>query len=95
MHSAPITSFQSAIKRTILDDDCKYLGLPFTAATYGGGTGNQLFEFISLIGIARTLNRIPYVNATSSATIEKLYQLSKSFPNLPYQFRILFPEVFI
>ncbi|VDK46404.1 unnamed protein product [Anisakis simplex] len=103
-HSAPITSFQTATKRTILDDGCKYLGLSYTAASQGGGIGNQLFEFISLIGIARTLNRgflfsnaelcrIPYVTATNFATIKKLYQLSKSFPNLPHQFRVLFPKV--
>ncbi|VDK19599.1 unnamed protein product [Anisakis simplex] len=41
---------------TTLNDDCKYLELSYAAASQGGGTGNQLFEFILLIEIARTLS---------------------------------------
>ncbi|VDM38233.1 unnamed protein product [Toxocara canis] len=85
---------QSA-KKSVSDEGSKYLGLSYIAASNGGGIGNQLFEFVSLIGIARSLNRVPYIVAINFSTIKKLYQLSKAFPNLPEHFRVLFPKVWL
>uniref|UniRef100_A0A0M3HWD7 Alpha-1,6-mannosyl-glycoprotein 6-beta-N-acetylglucosaminyltransferase n=1 Tax=Ascaris lumbricoides TaxID=6252 RepID=A0A0M3HWD7_ASCLU len=88
----PVFPTQSA-KTSTSEERSKYVGLPYIAASNGGGIGNQLFEFVSLIGIARNLNRVPYIGAINFGAIKKLYELSKAFPNLPEHFHILFPKV--
>ncbi|VDM46644.1 unnamed protein product [Toxocara canis] len=70
----------------------RYIASDYFAAHAGGGVGNILFEFISMIGIAKSLGRIPYIDAINSGTINKLSALRPIFPNLAEQFHVRFSE---
>lgn len=74
------------------EESTKYIASDYFAVHAGGGLGNILFEFISVIGIARSVGRKPYIDATNYVTIGKLHDLNSVFPNMAKYFLIRFPS---
>ena len=66
----------------------KYVTLTFGAVCGGGGLSNRLFEFVSLYGIARTLNRVPYINLYNGCVLGQIIDMESYFPNLAHAFEL-------
>ena len=57
-------------------------------------SGNQLFEMLSLIGIADTLDRFPYIRGNHQNMLVKMGdKIRELFPLLEQQFRIVYWNV--
>ncbi|CAI4230028.1 unnamed protein product [Auanema sp. JU1783] len=79
------------------DDDRKLI----TSQTYGiiagGGLGNQLFELVSLLGIAKTTGRTPFLNPGNGALMQLLQanilpRFDKLLDN--FELKLMQPELY-
>lgn len=59
-----------------------YVTASFGATCNGGGMSNKLYEFLSLYGIARTLNRVPFANKAYSCIRQEFKVMQSYFPRL-------------
>ncbi|CAB04377.2 L-Fucosyltransferase [Caenorhabditis elegans] len=66
-------------------DKQKYLTFPMTTIVYKGGLGNQLFEVLSLLGIARKLKRIAVFNSSDPVLQSNLEFLNQKLPRISEQ----------
>jgi len=61
----------------------RYLSIyEFDTVTYNSGIGNQMFQFLAIIMIAKHLNRTPFLGKTDQRYILKWDLITQWFPNL-------------
>jgi hypothetical protein len=59
-----------------------YVTSSFQVFCNGGGISNKVYKFASLYGIARTLNRVPFVNLTNDCIVKLMKEMTSFFPQI-------------
>ncbi|CAJ0960937.1 unnamed protein product, partial [Mesorhabditis belari] len=80
--STPMSGPMSGLKsESEANCSLKFLFADFHASKYGGGVGNFMFEWISFLGIAKTVNRIPALHVRNDM-VALMLKWQKRFPNI-------------
>jgi hypothetical protein len=84
------TTVPKAVDNEVVLGSQAYVTASFGATCANYGISNKLYEFVSLYGIARTLNRVPYVNLknVSDCILNQMKEMTSYFPQLPFAIEI-------
>lgn len=63
-----------------INEGYRFIGIRYVS--FDCGLGNRIFEVISIIGIARELGRIPYIESEDEKRVRELLKFEKIFSNL-------------